>query len=155
LSILEPQSLKDRVKYQAFKQAFGFFPDVMRTMFAKTQLDLSSYRNVMMAWHCTSPAWSDTLTRTNYITVTSGGYTTATRVINYKYDPLSRLTGATYSIGESFEYQYDAVGNRTAMIDTTCAHTGTYEEANRLTSVDGVTYTWDDRGNLVSDGTFT
>ena len=30
-----------------------------------------------------------------------------------------------------------------------------YDAANRLTSVDGVTYTWDDRGNLVSDGTFT
>ena len=58
LSILEPQSFADRVKYQAFKQAFGFFPDVMRTMFARTQLDLSAYREVMMACHRTSPAWS-------------------------------------------------------------------------------------------------
>ena len=58
LSILEPQSFQDRVKYQAFRQAFGFFPDVLRTMFAKTQLDLSPYLDVMMAWHSTSPAWS-------------------------------------------------------------------------------------------------
>jgi YD repeat-containing protein len=27
-----------------------------------------------------------------------------------------------------------------------------YDAANRLTSVDGVTYTWDDNGNLTSDG---
>ena len=80
---------------------------------------------------------------------------TTTRVITYTYDPLNRLTGATYSTGESFEYQYDAVGNRTSMTDTTGAHTYTYDAANRLTSVDDVTYTWDDRGNLVSDGTFT
>jgi len=58
LSILEPRSLKDQVKYQAFKQAFGFFPDVMRTMFARTQLDLSPYRDVMRACHRSSPAWS-------------------------------------------------------------------------------------------------
>jgi len=104
----------------------------------------------------TGPGGSDTLTRPNYITVTSsGGYTTTTRVITYAYDPLNRLTGADYSTGESFEYAYDEVGNRTAMTDTTGAHTYTYDAANRLTSVDGVTYTWDDRGNLVSDGTFT
>ncbi|MDY7077504.1 MAG: RHS repeat-associated core domain-containing protein, partial [Chloroflexota bacterium] len=30
-----------------------------------------------------------------------------------------------------------------------------YDAANRLTSAGDVTYTWDDRGNLVSDGTFT
>ena len=59
LSILEPQSLPDRVKYQAFKQTFGFFPDVLRTMFAKTKLELmSGYRGVMKAWHHTTPAWS-------------------------------------------------------------------------------------------------
>jgi len=63
--------------------------------------------------------------------------------------------GADYSTGESFAYQYDAVGNRTAMTDTSSVHTYTYDAANRLTSVDDVTYTWDDRGNLVNDGTFT
>jgi len=40
LTILEPRSRKDRIKYAAFKQAFGFFPDVMRTMFA----NLKSHR---------------------------------------------------------------------------------------------------------------
>ena len=58
LSILEPHSLKDQLKYQAFKQAFGFFPDVMRTMFAHTAMDLSCYRALMMAWHRPSPTWT-------------------------------------------------------------------------------------------------
>jgi len=58
LSILEPQSTRDKLKYKAFEQAFGFFPDVMRTMFAKTQLDISAYPAVMMAWRKPSPAWS-------------------------------------------------------------------------------------------------
>jgi len=100
-----------------------------------------------------------TRSRTNYITVSSGGgYTTTTRAITYTYDSLNRLTGADYSAGESFEYQYDAVGNRTAYtatIESTTVTTYTYDAANRLTKVGDVTYTWDDRGNLTNDGVFT
>ena len=74
--------------------------------------------------------------------------------------PSNRLASATYSTGGQFEYAYDAkqppaAGNRTAMTDTAGVHTYTYDAANRLTSADGVPYTWDARGNLVSDGTFT
>ena len=58
LSILEPKSLREKIQYQAFKQAFGFFPDVMRMMFAGTQLDTSAYQSVMMAYHRTSSSWS-------------------------------------------------------------------------------------------------
>jgi len=85
----------------------------------------------------------------------SAGTITTTRVISYTYDPLNRLTAADYSTGESYEYAYDAVGNRTAMTDTSGVHTYTYDATNRLTSADGVPYTWDARGNLLSDGTFT
>ena len=68
----------------------------------------------------TGPGGTDALTRTHYVTVSSGSATTTTtRVITYAYDPLNRLTGADYSTGESFAYQYDAVGNRTAMTETT------------------------------------
>jgi len=82
----------------------------------------------------------------------------ARRVIHYGYDPLGRLITATYSTGESFEYRYDAVGNRTAMTTTlgaTTVTTYTYDAANRLTKVGDVVYTWDDRGNLTNDGVFT
>jgi len=46
------------------------------------------------------------------------------------------------------------------MTDTTSVHTYEYDAKqpwlpNALTSADGVTYTWDARGNLLSDGTFT
>jgi RHS repeat-associated protein len=90
----------------------------------------------------------------------SGEPITVTRAITYTYDPLNRLTGAYYSTGESFEYAYSAVGNRTAMTATqgvagATVTTYTYDSANRLTSVDGVTYTWDARGNLTNDGVFT
>jgi YD repeat-containing protein len=44
--------------------------------------------------------------------------TTTTTVIRYTYDPLQRLTSATYSDGKGFQYQYDAVGNRTISTQT-------------------------------------
>jgi YD repeat-containing protein len=39
------------------------------------------------------------------------GFATTTTVITYTYDPLNRLTDATYSNGQRFQYAYDAVGN--------------------------------------------
>ena len=42
---------------------------------------------------------SDVLTRTSYITVSSG-YTATTTTITYTYDPLNRLTNAAYSDGK-------------------------------------------------------
>jgi YD repeat-containing protein len=86
---------------------------------------------------------TDTLTRTNYLTVSAGiGYTTTTRVITYTYDPLYRLTGADYSTGEAFAYAYDAVGNRQALTRTLgvsqTVHNYQYDTANRLVNVDAV-----------------
>jgi RHS repeat-associated protein len=79
-----------------------------------------------------------------------------TTTITYTYDPLNRLKTATYSDGTSFQYTYDAVGNR--LTETTTGSTTinyTYDNANRLTSVDGVAYTWDNNGNLLDDGVNT
>jgi RHS repeat-associated protein/uncharacterized repeat protein (TIGR01451 family) len=77
---------------------------------------------------------------------------TSTMTITYEYDPLYRLTGATYSGGAEYQYTYDAVGNRQIMDSPEGEVSYSYDAANRLTSVDGVTYTWDDNGNLTSDG---
>jgi len=79
-----------------------------------------------------------------------------TCVIDYTYDPLSRLVEADYSSGENFAYAYDAVGNRTAytqMITSTIATVYTYDAANRLATLDGQSvFAWDDNGNMLSDG---
>jgi len=106
------------------------------------------------------PGGSDTLTRTDYITVSGETtYTSTTRVITYTYDDLYRLTDADYSTGEQFEYAYDGVGNRTTLTQTLgvtpTVHSYQYDDANRLVSVDGQAYTWDDNGNLLNDGART
>ncbi len=77
------------------------------------------------------------------------------RVISYTYDPLYRLKETAYSSGECYQYTYDKVGNRTALTTTTGLILYQYDAANRLTTVDGVPYTWDNRGNLRSNGVFT
>ncbi len=100
----------------------------------------------------TGPGGSDTLTRTNYITVSSGIVTTTHRVISYTYDSLYRLTEADYSTGELYQYGYDSVGNRLTYSGPDGTKTYVYDAANRLTSVNGVGYTWDDNGNLLNDG---
>ncbi len=75
--------------------------------------------------------------------------------ITYLYDPLHRLTQADYSSGLYFHYTYDSNGNR--LTETTQAGTKSslYDASNRLTSVDGTSYTWDDNGNLTNDGAQT
>ena len=55
----------------------------------------------------------------------------------------------------TFAYAYDAVGNRTAQTQTltnTLVTNYVYDAANRLTSVNGQAYTWDNNGNLKNDG---
>jgi RHS repeat-associated protein len=89
------------------------------------------------------------------MTTEPGTGITTTITITYDYDPLHRLLATDHSSGERFQYAYDAVGNRTVMTDSMGAYVSTYDAANRLTNVDGVTYTWDSQGNLSSDGVFT
>lgn len=89
-------------------------------------------------------------------------------LISYTYDALYRLTRADYGPagaglnGNYFAYTYDAVGNRTSEVAcagaTPCAPittTYSYDDANRLTSVNGQAYTWDANGNLLADGVLT
>ncbi len=75
------------------------------------------------------------------------------------YDPLYRLTAADYSNGDYYHYSYDAVGNRKTQTSMVNGLSSTvdydYDDANRLTTVNGVTYTWDANGNLLNDGVNT
>ncbi len=85
-------------------------------------------------------------------------------VISYTYDSLYRLTSANYFTATSgagqpvmsFAYTYDRVGNRQTFTQTMglsqTVHTYGYDPADRLTTMDTQTYTWDDNGNLTSDG---
>ncbi len=77
---------------------------------------------------------------------------TTSQQIEYSYDPLNRLTGAVYSGGSSYQYGYDAVGNRTTQTINGQTTHYVYDEANRLTQAGGVSYTWDNNGNLIDDG---
>lgn len=74
--------------------------------------------------------------------------------IEYAYDPLYRLTSANYTgaYTSTFTYAYDSVGNRlTQTIDGVVTNYA-YDNANRLTNVNGQAYTWDNNGNLLNDG---
>ena len=98
----------------------------------------------------TSPTSTFTLTPTGTL-IPSGPIT-----ITYDYDPLNRLTDANYDTGDYYTYTYNAVGNRETqekyIAGVLTNDSYTYDIANRLTNVNGVTYTWDDNGNLLDDG---
>ncbi len=85
--------------------------------------------------------------RTTYI-----GAASDVTAISYTYDPLYRLTNANSSDGNVFTYTYDAVGNRLSQTVVTVTTVYTYDAANRLTNAGGITYTWDNNGNLLYDG---
>ena len=72
--------------------------------------------------------------------------------ISYEYDALNRLTEANYDNGNYYYYTYDEVGNRKTETTPGGVTAYDYDDANRLASVNGVTYTYDANGNLKSDG---
>ena len=100
-----------------------------------------------LANHCTIPGCLEALVE---IPGAVGGPVSAT--IDYTYDPLQRLVAADYSTGEFLHYTYDAVGNRLTQDTLAGTNTYDYDIANRLIEVDGVSYAWDDNGNLLDDG---
>ena len=76
--------------------------------------------------------------------------------INYIYDPLYRLKEANYSNGDYYHYTYDAVGNRKTQASNISGpltnDTYFYDDANRIETVNGVPYDYDNNGNLKNDG---
>jgi len=65
-------------------------------------------------------------------------------------------TEANYLNGGFYHYTYDAVGNREtqqkSILGLVTNDTYVYDDANRLTSLNSVNYTWDDNGNLLNEG---
>ncbi len=110
------------------------------------------------ATETSTPTITPTPTMTLTPTSTPAGLDTT--AIDYAYDRLYRLRQASYtgSFTGTVAYEYDAVGNRTRQTQsfgTTVVTNYGYDNANRLTNVNGVTYTWDDNGNLTNDGMLT
>ncbi|MBS3902641.1 MAG: DNRLRE domain-containing protein [Dethiobacter sp.] len=84
---------------------------------------------------------------------------TPSGAVSYTYDSLNRLTSETLPDGTLIEYTYDATGNRLTKKVTQGGSVTTtgyqYGAANQLTSAGGVSYTYDDNGNMTGDGTRT
>lgn len=87
-------------------------------------------------------------------------------VIEYTHDQNSNLTAITYKQGSTvlgdLTYEYDAHGRRTKMggsfarVGLPQAMTSaTYDAGNQMTQRDGVSLTYDNSGNLTSDGSNT
>ncbi|HEY0736593.1 MAG TPA: RHS repeat-associated core domain-containing protein [Herpetosiphonaceae bacterium] len=73
------------------------------------------------------------------------------RAVSYSYDPLQRLTEATETLGTSYRYAYDLVGNRTDVWKNGVQQpTVSYDAANQV-----VGFSYDAAGNLLNDGTRT
>ncbi len=66
--------------------------------------------------------------------------------------PTQTATPVPWGVARTITYTYDAVGNRVTQNDNGTATSYGYDIANRLTSVNGTTYSWDNNGNLLNDG---
>ncbi len=75
--------------------------------------------------------------------------------VSFGYDPLDRLTSATYSDGQGLTYGYDAAGNRLSenwLQGNTVQSTNTYSyaaQSNRLQTVNSLSQTYDANGNMI------
>jgi RHS repeat-associated protein len=80
------------------------------------------------------------------------------RVHSYTYDDIYQITDVDYP--EDFDYlatdttfNYDAVGNRTSVVDDSGTTSYTSNELNQYTAVEDVNCTYDLAGNMTYDGT--
>lgn len=120
--------------------------------FKAEQYSLPFWSNT--ANHCSVPTCT-----TASVTVLGSGYSANDQTITYTYDDLNRLTAADYDNGLYYHYAYDAIGNRTtqesSFDEIVTNNVYTYDDANRIASVNDQPYTFDANGNLLSDGEYT
>lgn len=78
-------------------------------------------------------------------------------VVTYGYDEMNRLISEvrTGSFAYDIAYQYDAVSNRTQMVENGVTTAYTYDNNDRLLTAANLTFSYDDNGNTtrISDGT--
>jgi len=95
----------------------------------------------------------------NILTLTDASNHNGARTAVYQYDDLYRLTKATVTNaanGQNYvrDFSYDVIGNilsKTGVGNYTYAGTG-YANPHAVTGAGGKTYTYDESGNLLSDG---
>ncbi len=76
--------------------------------------------------------------------------------VEYTYDSQDQLLLEKYSNGDTIEYQYDTLGNRTLKIKNGVNTVYTYNpEKNRLVSAGSGNYAYDTNGNVTSDGVYS
>jgi RHS repeat-associated protein len=76
--------------------------------------------------------------------------TTLNGTFYYTYDLLGQLISVIYPDNHVVEYVYDAVGNRIKVIDNGTSTIYSTNEMNQYTNVGGITYTYDNDGNMIS-----
>lgn len=69
-------------------------------------------------------------------------------ITTFTYDALGQLTKATYPEGRTYEYVYDAIGNRTQQKIDASAASYTYNDDAQLTQGGSITYAYDNNGAL-------
>jgi RHS repeat-associated protein len=86
----------------------------------------------------------------------------------YQYDAAYQVTGVKYDVDDptvgytsatnpsrTVTYNYDALGNRTSVVDNGNSTSYSINNLNQYTSVAGTNLTYDTRGNLTGDGVWT
>ena len=68
----------------------------------------------------------------------------------YGYDADGQLTSVQTPAGEIITYQYDAAGNRVAVVDNGTSTLYTANNLNEYTQAGNTSYTYDSAGNLIS-----
>jgi len=82
-----------------------------------------------------------------------------TKMHVYNYDKIYQLKDVNYPTGYDYlatdtTFNYDAVGNRTTVVDGSGTATYATNALNQYTAVADVNYTYDNNGNMTYDGSF-